>query len=81
MRHVPNFALKNIFKPIPPLGNSRIENMHSVPKITLTKLLESIDLQLDELLSFVYYWYSIFSGSCGTEPKLSFMFGNEPAEG
>ena len=67
---------------------------HSIPKATqeskeytiflkrtLSKFLESSDLEWDELLSFACYCYNIFPSNSGPEAPCSLMFGHEPAEG
>ena len=54
-----------------PLGNLKIENVNNFFKRTLSKFLESSDLEWDELLSFVCYCYNIFPSSNETEPPFS----------
>ena len=72
---------KIIFKPIPPQGNLRIENMHNFLKGTLNEFLEFSGLEWDELLPFAYYCYNIFPRSSGTKLPFFLMFGHDPALG
>ena len=67
--------------PCHPQGNLRIENVCNFPKRTVTKFLDSSNLEWDEHLPFAYYCYNIFPSSNGTEPKFYLMFGCELAEG
>ena len=62
-------------------GNSRIKDVHNFLKRTITKFLESSDLEWDELLLFVFYFYNLFPQSNGIEPPFFIMFGCDPAEG
>ena len=41
-------------------GNAKVENVHNVLKQTLSKFLDSSDLEWDELLPFTCYCYKIF---------------------
>ena len=68
-------------KPIPSLGNSRIEYVHNFHKQTLIKFLKSSDLEWDNLLPFACYWYNIYPSSNGKESPFFLMFGYNPAEG
>ena len=72
LRHVTKSASKeypqNTFHP---QGNSTIKNMHNFLRRTITKFLESSDLEWNKLLPFACYCYNIFPGSNGTEPPFS----------
>ena len=75
-------GIKGLYsKQLHPKGNLRIENMQIFLKRTLTKFLDSSNLEWDELLPFVFYCYNIFPCSNGTEQQFYVMFGCEPAEG
>ena len=69
--------LSNLFHP---QGNSRIENDHNFLKYTLTKFLESIDPEWDNLLLFACYCYYTFPSNNGTESLFFLMFRCDPAE-
>ena len=58
-----------------------MENVHSFLKRTLTKFLNSSNLEWDELLPFACYCYNILPDSHGTEPPFYNIFGDEPVEG
>ena len=59
-------GIKRLFsKPFHPQGNLRIENVHNSLDRTLSKFLDSSNLEWDELLSFACYCYNTFSGSKG----------------
>ena len=61
-------TIKRIFStPFYTQWNSRIKIMHNSLKRTLTKFLESSDLEWDELLPFVCYCYNIFPRRNGIE--------------
>ena len=66
--------------PFHPKRNLRIQNVHNFFKRTLTKFLDSSNLEWDELLPFACYCYNIFSGSNGAEPPFYLMFGYKPAD-
>ena len=70
---------KRLFSnPFYPQGKAKVENVHNFLKWTLTKFLESSDLEWDELLPFTCYCYNIFPS---TESPFFLMFGWDPAEG
>ena len=69
-----------ILQPVPPQGNSRIENVCNFLKQTFTKFLESCDLEWDNLLPFACYCYNIFPSSIGTESPFFLMFWWDPVE-
>ena len=70
-------SIKRIFSnQFLPQGNSRIKNVHNFLKRTLTKFLESSDIEWNELLPFVFYYYNIFPISNGTKPPFFLMFGH-----
>ena len=50
-----NLELRGFLQPGPPPSNLRRENVRNFLKQTLTKFLESIDLELDNLLQFECY--------------------------
>ena len=75
-------SIKKLFtNPFNHQGNSRIKNVYNFLKRTLTKFLESSDLEWDELLPFVCHYCNIFPRSNGTKPPVFHMFGHESAEG
>ena len=64
-----------------PQGNVRVEIVHKFIKWTLTKFLESSNLEWDEFLPFTCYCYNIFPSSNGTESPFFLISGWDPAEG
>ena len=56
-------------------GNAKVENVHNFLKLTLTKFLDSSDLEWDELLPFTCYCYNIYPSSNATESPFFLMFG------
>ena len=46
--------------PFHPQGNAKVENMHNLLELTLTKFFDISDLELDELPPFTCYCYNIF---------------------
>ena len=64
-----------------PQGNAKVENVHNFQKETLTKFIESSDLEWDKLLPLACYCYNIFHGSNGRESPYFLMFEKDPAEG
>ena len=74
-------AIKGLFSnPLYPQGYSRIKTKHNMQSKTLTKLLESSDLEQDELLPFVCYCYNILPSRNGTKPSFFLTFGCKPAD-
>ena len=63
--------------PFHPQVNSRIENVHYFLKRTLTKFLDSSNLDWDELIPFSCYYYNIFLGRNGTEPPFYLIKDHE----
>ena len=59
-------------------GILRITNVHNFLRRTLTKFLESSDLEWDGLLAFTCYCHNIFPSSNGTKLQLFLMFGHKP---
>ena len=55
-----------------------MENVHNFLKRTLTKFLDSSDLEWDEL-PFACYCYNIYPSSSGTESPFALIFGCNPA--
>ena len=82
MRYLTTVGTERLFtNPFHPQGNAKVENIHSFIKRTLTKFLDSSNLEWDELLQFTCYCYNIFPGSDSTESPIFLMFGWDPAEG
>ena len=81
MKHVITLELRDYSPSYSTQGNSRIGNIHNFIKQTLTKFLESSDLELDDLLPFECYCYNTFSSSNGTESLFFLISRHNQAEG
>ena len=69
-------GIKRLFSnPFHSQGHEKVENDHDFLKWTLTKFLESKDLEWDKLLPLTYYCYNIFPSSNGTVSPFSLVFG------
>ena len=80
-RHVTNSAGKEYFQTHSTPKSCQEENVHNFIKRSLTKFLESSDLEWDELLPFACYYYTIFSRGKWNQTTIFLMFGHQPVGG
>ena len=82
MRYVTNYLFKWLFSnPFNLASKCKGGKCTQFPKKTLTKFLNTSNLDWHELLPFAWYCFNIFPGSSGTESPFFLMFGWDLAEG
>ena len=75
-------GIKHIYSnPYRPQGNSTIENIYNILKITLTKFLSSSDVKWDKVLPFACYCFNSTPTSDDLEILFFLMHGRDPLEG
>ena len=61
--------------PFHPKGNGHVENCHNLLKRTMTKFLELLKLEWDDLLLLAYYFCNIMPSFTRTESPYILMYG------
>ena len=75
-------GIKQIYSnPFHPEGNSQVENCHNLLKRTITKFLELLKLEWNDLLMLACYCHNIIPSCTGIESPTFLMFGHDSAEG